>query len=88
MRRAQCLDWLERGYPTGIDEAACRSEFALPSPFLVTCARGLTAGYASETQRAACVHFLARASAEAAAGHVAGAAAGGGATEAAAAVRR
>lgn len=68
--RLRCLDWMDRGYPSGLDEATCRSEFSLPSAYLVKCGRGLTRGFASDRERAACAQFLSDAGARAATGYV------------------
>ena len=57
-RRAQCLSWLDAGYPSGLEEASCRSEFDLPSPFLIVCARGLRLGFRDVAQRSACADFF------------------------------
>lgn len=59
-RRAECLGWLDAGYPSGLEEASCVSEFDLPSPFLIVCARGRRRGFRDATQRDACVDFLSR----------------------------
>ncbi|MEL6317670.1 MAG: hypothetical protein AAFR16_08550 [Pseudomonadota bacterium] len=58
-RRAACLQWLDRGYPSGLEEVSCRSEFNLPSPFLLVCARGLRLGFRDALQRDACVAYFA-----------------------------
>lgn len=58
-RRAECLSWLDVGYPSGIEEVGCRSKFDLPSPFLIVCARGLRIGFRDELQRHACTDFFA-----------------------------
>lgn len=58
-RRAECLNWLDTGYPSGIEEVSCRSEFDLPSPFLLVCARGLRLGFKDALQREACTDFFA-----------------------------
>lgn len=60
-RRAECVGWMMGGYPSGIEEKACRAEFALPSAFLFKCMAGLQAGFASTGERRACAGFLARA---------------------------
>lgn len=60
--RMQCLGWLDRGYPSGLAEKGCRSEFDLPSAYLVECVRGLRLGFESAGAREACALYLARAS--------------------------
>lgn len=47
------------GYPSGLEELSCRSEFDLPSQFLVLFARALWVGLRDTTQRAACAVFYA-----------------------------
>ncbi len=58
-RRDACLGWMHAGYPSGIDEKSCRSEFALPSAFLFACARGLERGFRDGTDRDACALYFA-----------------------------
>lgn len=41
-------------YPTGLDETWCTAEFALPSAFLIKCARARHLGFESTVQREAC----------------------------------
>lgn len=69
-RRAQCVSWMMAGYPSGLEETACSRQFALPSPFMFKCMRAERRGYASETQRRACVLFLTRAAERAEQGYV------------------
>lgn len=69
-QRMRCLDWMDRGYPSGLEEQLCRSEFSLPSAYLVKCGRALKRGFASDLERQACARFLAHASARAASGYL------------------
>lgn len=69
-RRAQCLGWLADGYPSGLEELSCRTEFDLPSPFLLVCARGLRVGFRDAAQREACAAFFANQGARIADGYV------------------
>lgn len=61
-RRAQCMGWMMRGYPSGIEETACTAQFSLPSPFLFKCARAQRVGFESARQRDACKLFFEEAS--------------------------
>lgn len=70
-RRATCVGWMVAGaFPSGLEEKACRRDFALPSAFLFKCARAQTQGFESPVHRAACVQFFARASERAEQGYV------------------
>ncbi|MEL6481784.1 MAG: hypothetical protein AAFQ75_10065 [Pseudomonadota bacterium] len=69
-QRLLCLDYMDRGFPSGLVERLCASEFSLPSAFLMKCGRGLEKGFGSEQERDACVAFLASASDRAASGYV------------------
>ena len=70
IRRAACTGWMLSAYPTGLDEAWCTAEFALPSAFLIKCARARHLGFDSEAQRDACRLMFLRAAETAAAGYV------------------
>ncbi|MEL6768974.1 MAG: hypothetical protein AAFP17_17475 [Pseudomonadota bacterium] len=69
-QRLICLDYMDRGFPSGLVERLCASEFSLPSAFLMKCGRGLEKGFGSAQERDACVAFLAAASDRAATGYV------------------
>lgn len=53
-RKAACTTWMMSDYPTGLDESWCTAEFALPSAFLIKCARAKHLGFASAGQKEAC----------------------------------
>lgn len=69
-RRAACTDWMMSDYPTGLDESWCTAEFALPSAFLIKCARAQHLGFESPTQQKACRLMFLRAAETAANGFV------------------
>jgi hypothetical protein len=69
-RRAACTGWMMSAYPTGLDEAWCTAEFALPSAFLIKCARAQHLGFETPVQQEACRLMFLRAADTAARGHV------------------
>lgn len=69
-RRAQCMNWMVTGYPSGLEETACTAQFALPSPFLFKCARAQKTGFRDLQQRKACKLFFENASLATANGYV------------------
>lgn len=60
-RRAQCVAWMMNGYPSGIEEVACKAQFSLPSPFLFNCVRAQRLGFDTDTHRRACHVFFVQA---------------------------
>lgn len=69
-RRAACTDWMLSDYPSGLDEAWCVAEFALPSAFLIKCAQAEHLGFRSLMQQEACRIMFLRAADMAANGYV------------------
>ncbi len=58
------------GYPTGLDESWCVSEFDLPSAFLIKCSAAQRTGFETLQQREACRVMFQRAADDAATGFV------------------
>lgn len=69
-RRSTCTQWMMSAYPTGLDETWCTAEFALPSAFLIKCARARHLGFDSPRQKEACRLMFLRAAELAAEGFV------------------
>lgn len=57
--RAQCLAWVNTGYPSGIAEKLCTRDFDLPSAFAVKCDRADAAGNVPAQLAAACAYYRA-----------------------------